>query len=144
VKVMEIGPGQAHRAHRAMRELRPGVGDAEAFTALVDGELRPGGYRLVGVFEDPEEDATAAAGFRVGRSLAWGRYLYVDDLVSLPRVRGRGHGRALLDWLRDRAREEGCGQVHLDSGTARHGAHRFYLAAGMVIPAFHFTEVLDD
>ncbi len=47
------------------------------------------------------------AGFRVMHSLAWGHYLYVDDLSTLPEARRRGHARALLDWLL----EEGGGSA---------------------------------
>ena len=31
---------------------------------------------------------------RLGENLAWGRYLYVDDLVTLPAQRSLGHGAA--------------------------------------------------
>ena len=55
----------------------------------------------------------------------------------------KGHGKALIDWLRDLARERGCTHLHLDSGTQRHRAHRFYLRQGMDIASFHFSEKLD-
>ena len=35
--------------------------------------------------------------------LAWGRFLYVDDLSTLPEARRRGYGMELLEWLRDEA-----------------------------------------
>lgn len=144
-KIAEIPVGETHRAHRAMLELRPDAGAVDAFAAMVDDELRPQGYRLIGVFDDNlAEDAVAVAGFRIARNLAWGRYLYVDDLVATPESRGRGHGRALMEWLRAEARLAGCCQLHLESGTQRHDAHRFYLASGMVISSFHFSQKLDD
>ena len=74
------------------------------------------GYRLVGAFEDGTPHALAVAGFRVGHMLARGRYLYVDDLSTLPEARRRGYGRQLLDWLADEARRLGCERLHLDSG----------------------------
>ena len=74
------------------------------------------GYRIVGVFEDETPHALAVAGFRVGHMLAWGRFLYVDDLSTLAEARRRGYGRQLLDWLADEARRLDCEQLHLDSG----------------------------
>ncbi|WP_017556358.1 GNAT family N-acetyltransferase [Nocardiopsis baichengensis] len=142
--VEEIPTGRTHLAHAAMAELRPFLTSADAFAKTVDDVLRPEGYRLAGVFEGPDRPARAVAGFRVGTSLMWGRYLYVDDLVTVADARGSGFGRMVMDWVRAEARAQGCGQVHLDSGTDRHPAHRFYLSSGMRIPAFHFTEVLDD
>jgi GNAT superfamily N-acetyltransferase len=44
--------------------------------------------------------------------------------------RGRGTGRALLEFALGRARERGCGVAQLTSGSFRPGAHRFYEALG--------------
>lgn len=135
--VKELLPGETALAHPAMRELRPAFSDMDEFVRQVDELQRPEGYRLAVSLEDAE--AVAAAGFRRSHSLSWGDHLYVDDLVTLPAHRGRGHARALLDWLHDEARRLGCAQLHLDSGTQRHDAHRLYLRSGMDITAFHFA-----
>ena len=81
----------------------------------------------------------AVAGFRVLENLAWGRFLYVDDLVTDEARRSHGHGEELFDWLVARARAAGCHQLHLDSGVQRFGAHRFYLARRMDITCHHFA-----
>ena len=78
---------------------------------LVDRVQRPNGYRLLAAFEPDVEHAVAVAGFRLAHSLAWGRYLYVDDLVTLPEARGRGHARGLLRWLAAEAERECCSFV---------------------------------
>ena len=125
-----------------MRELRPHWGDEAQFVQRVDEVQRPEGYRLVGVFEE-EPRALAVAGFRLGQNLAWGRFLYVDDLSTLPEARRRGYGRLLLDWLADEARRLECEQLHLDSGVGldRADAHRLYLNAGYVISSHHFARL---
>ena len=123
-----------------MRELRPHLASPEAYLAAVRRMGREGGYRLVGGFADGV--LVAVGGYRSGESLAWGRFVYVDDLVTAAVSRSTGAGRALLDWLRARAREAGCGQFHLDSGVQRHGAHRFYLRERMEIRCYHFAQDL--
>ncbi|TWH99996.1 acetyltransferase (GNAT) family protein [Luteimonas cucumeris] len=80
----------------------------------------------------------AYAGWRMHENLVYGRHMYVDDLVTDAGVRGRGHGKALLDWLKDEARRQGCARLMLDSGTHRKDAHAFYLREGLRIEAFHF------
>jgi GNAT superfamily N-acetyltransferase len=127
-----------------MRELRPHFAEEEAFVRRVDDVQRAEGYRLIGGFEEEEDDAVAVAGFRVGHLLAWGRFLYVDDLSTLPSVRRRGHGRALLDWLAEEARRLGCEQLHLDSGVGpeRFDAHRLYFNVGLAITSHHFARRL--
>jgi hypothetical protein len=40
------------------------------------------------------------------------------------------------------ARVEGCAEFHLDSGTHRLAAHRFYHRLGLGIASFHFQKKL--
>lgn len=72
-----------------------------------------------------------------------GRMLYVDDLVTLPARRSQGFGDKLMDFLMEQARREKCVEFHLDSGTQRKEAHRFYFRRGMLINAFHFGQPID-
>lgn len=100
------------------------------------------GYLLAAALEGAE--VRAVAGFRIAESLAWGRFLYVDDLVTDAAHRGEGHGSALLTWLIERAREAGCDELHLDSGVQRADAHRFYEGHGLTFASHHFRLRLGD
>lgn len=117
-----------------MHQLRPHI-DAAAWLPRVQRQMA-GGYRLA--FRQAAGAVRAVAGFRLGENLAWGRHLYVDDLVSDAAERSHGHGGALLAWLVALARQQGCAQFHLDSGVQRFGAHRFYLRHGLDITSHHF------
>lgn len=117
-----------------MQELRPHV-PREEFLARVRRQEQAG-YRLA--YLDAEQGPAAVAGFRTGESLAWGHFLYVDDLVTLPQCRSLGYGAKLLSWLKAYAAEAGCGQLHLDSGIQREAAHRFYEREGMERASYHF------
>jgi GNAT superfamily N-acetyltransferase len=143
-ELREIDRGETGLAFPAMQALRPHFEDEATFVERVDGPQRAEGYRLVGVFEDESPYALAVAGFRVGHMLAWGRYLYVDDLSTLPEARRRGYGRQLLDWLTEEARRLDCDQLHLDSGVTsdRYDAHRLYLNSGLAITSHHFARRL--
>ncbi|WP_338072645.1 GNAT family N-acetyltransferase [Halopolyspora algeriensis] len=136
--LVELDEYTVERAYPPMKELRPHLGSPEEFAALVQ-EQRPHGYRLVASL-DTSGAAVAVAGFRFGRCLAWGRYLYVDDLSTMPHMRRRGHAGALLRWIETEAHRLGCTQIHLDSGTQRHDAHRRYLGSGYVISSLHFVK----
>lgn len=140
IEVREILEGETERAAVAMLELRPRWDAAAAVVTFIDNSLRPAGYRLVGIFDGDRPDAVAAAGFRELRSLAWGHYLYVDDVSTVPTVRRSGHGEKLMDWLAEEARRLGCEGLHLDSGVAadRAPAHRLYMRNGLRISAHHF------
>jgi GNAT superfamily N-acetyltransferase len=139
--IREINQPDTALAFAAISTLRPAFESAEAFVRAVDDVQRPEGYRLLGAFAAGRPEAVAAAGFRVAHSLAWGRFLYIDDLVTVEQARRRGHGQALLSWLVGEGRRLGCDQLHLDSGVGseRHDAHRLYLNAGLQIAAHHFA-----
>jgi GNAT superfamily N-acetyltransferase len=143
-ELREIVPPDTALAFPAMQVLRPNFADETAFVERVDGVQRAEGYRLVGAFEDEPTHALAIAGFRIGHMLAWGRFLYVDDLSTLPEARRRGHGRQLLEWLAEEASRLGCEQLHLDSGVGpdRSEAHRLYFKAGLEITSHHFARRL--
>ncbi len=138
--IRELAAGETHLAYAAMLELRPKIGSSTAFVGTVNDKQRPQGYRLIASFDDDDEQAAGAAGFRVLDYLAWGHALYCDDLTTREKYRGRGHGGALMDWMVDEARRLGCGEFHLDSGVGpdRTTAHRLYFNKGMRISAFHF------
>jgi GNAT superfamily N-acetyltransferase len=143
-ELREILPPDTALAFPALQALRPHYVDEAAFVERVDEVQRREGYRLVGIFEEGTLHAVAIAGFRVGHMLAWGRYLYVDDLSTLSEARRQGHGRRLLEWLTEEARRLGCEQLHLDSGVGpdRTDAHRLYLNTGLALTSHHFARRL--
>ena len=131
---------EVQRCHPVMAELRPHV-TAENFLERVRRQESIAGYKLAYIIDG---DVKAVAGFRVSECLAWGKFLYVDDLVAKTDERSKGYGGELLDWLIEYARAEDCDQFHLDSGVQRFDAHRFYLRKRMIIEAHHFGLKLKD
>lgn len=124
------------RCFEVMRELRTVLTGAEEFVERVTRQQHEG-YRLA--FVEAENEVRALAGFRVSENLYSGRFLYVDDLVTRAADRSRGFAQMLFKWLIAEGRALGCGQLHLDSGVQRFGAHRFYLAQRMAITCHHFA-----
>jgi GNAT superfamily N-acetyltransferase len=121
-----------------MAELRPHLA-REAFLPTVRA-MQKDGLRLACIRE--EGRVVAVAGYRVSTNLFCGRHLYVDDLVTADAARSKGHGKALLAWLRAQAVAEDCDVFHLDSGMQRKRAHQFYLREGLEIAGYHFSERL--
>lgn len=121
--------------YAVMAELRPHV-QPEEFLARVKRQIEIAGYKLAYLADG---EVKAVAGFRISECLAWGRFLYVDDLVAKSDDRSKGFGGALFDWLVEYAKREMCDQFHLDSGVQRFAAHRFYLHKRMFIEGHHFS-----
>ena len=129
---------EIHRCFPVIAELRPHLVEAQ-FVARVRRQQGESGFQLAFV---EDGGVKSVAGFRIAEFLAWGKILYVDDLISTSAERSKGHGKLLLDWLVARARAAGCAQFHLDSGVQRFEAHRFYLRERMIISAHHFSMAL--
>ena len=126
------------RCFPVMRELRPALQEQD-FVARIRLQQSEG-YALALLEE--RGNVTTVSGFRVQQMLSSGKTMYVDDLVTAETARSRGHGRAMLAWLIERARTEACATFSLDSGTQRKDAHAFYLRERLRIAAFHFDRSL--
>jgi len=101
------------------------------------------GYRVA--YVQDEGKVLCVAGFVMGQKLAWRKHIYVDDLVTNEAHRSTGAGKFLIAWLKQYGLDNGCQQLHLDSGVTRFGAHRFYLREGFDITSHHFGIVeLDE
>lgn len=127
------------RCFPVVSELRPHLVPDEFLPRIrrMQGE----GFLLACLEEDRQ--VRAVAGYRYLDLLFSGTTLYVDDLVTDPRHRSRGHGAALFRWLREQARARGCTTLTLDSGVQRTEAHRFYFRQRMSIQGYHFSLPLD-
>ncbi|GAA1673271.1 GNAT family N-acetyltransferase [Glycomyces endophyticus] len=142
MEIIDIEPGDARLIEEllpVLRELRPNL-SAEDFAAVYD-EGHPQGLRFTAAYA--EGRCVGVTGWRTVANTNRLRMLYVDDLVTASAARSTGVGRALLGYLEARARELGCNALHLDSGTHRRDAHRFYMRERMTIMAFHFSKDLD-
>ena len=107
------------------------------FITQVQRQQQESNYQLV--YFQVDGIIQSVDGFRISESLAWGKFLYVDDLVSRSDDRSKGYGNELFNWLVNYARTENCQQLTLDSGVQRFAAHRFYLRQRMEITSHHFT-----
>jgi GNAT superfamily N-acetyltransferase len=119
-----------------MKELRTHL-ELPEFIDRVTRQQQQFGYRLA--YLETENAIVAVAGFRISENLAWGKFLYIDDLVSKTDARSCGYGAELFEWLVVQARTEKCHQLHLDSGVQRFAAHRFYLRQRMEISSHHLS-----
>ena len=124
-----------------LRQLRPHLVDPTDAVARVRRQQQSG-FRLAYLTDG--DAVVAVTGFRLLENLAWGRFLYVDDLVTDNARRSCGHGERLLAWLIEHAKQSGCDQVHLDSGVQRFDAHRFYLRHRFRITDHHFAIPLKE
>lgn len=106
--------------------------------SLIEQILEQQGHDYQIAYVEENGEVLCVAGFVMSKKLAWQKNIYVDDLVTGKTHRSLGAGKFLMDWLKNFARENGCQQIHLDSGVLRFAAHKFYLREGFNINSHHF------
>ena len=131
-------PDHIKRCAPVLRELRTFLTEAEIINRVQ--QQMTDGYRLA--YVEATDSVATVAGYRILRNLTYGKFLYVDDLVTRADNKRSGYAGQLLEWLCEHAREQGCLFLILDSGVQRFEAHRFYLAHQMDITAHHFARKL--
>jgi len=116
-------------------ELRPHLVE-RSFVDTIRRLMREQAYLLVYLADG---GLKAVAGIRTGEWLHSGRYLEVEELVTMQAARSLGYGASLFDWVLRYAAEEECAQVRLVSAASRSDAHRFYVHRGMSHDAHYFA-----
>jgi GNAT superfamily N-acetyltransferase len=122
--------------YTVLKQLRPHLINETSFVKQIHRQLAQG-YKLIAYVKNKK--VKAVIGFRFLEFLAWGKVLYIDDLITDSETRKLGYGTKLLEWVIQQARNKNCDQVHLDSGPQRYEAHRLYLNHGFKIIGYHFA-----
>ncbi len=122
-------------AYETYRHLRPHLNEDD-FVAQVLRQMTIGFQ--VFVIEEAGR-VMSVIGFRMQEHLAWGKIIYIDDLISHPDARGKGYASQLLEHVEAIAIENQCKALHLDSGYQRNAAHRLYVNHGYILDCHHFA-----
>lgn len=125
--------------YAVMRELRPHLKSEDEFMQRIGRAARQS-YRMLAAWD--EGRVVAIAGYRFQENLVYGKFLYVDDLVSTESQRGRRWGERLLKALEGVAEEAGMARLSLDTGMANARAQRFYFRQGLLTGAMGFGKAI--
>lgn len=103
-------------------------------------QMLPHNYGQVGVFEN--DVCLGISGFWIGTKLWCGKYLELDNIVVRTEARSIGVGQLLFDYLSNKAIEENCHMMSLDSYTTNYKAHKFFYNNDFAPKGFHFIKIL--
>ena len=86
------------------------------FEALLD-DMLPMGYRCIAAYDDGDT-LVGVSGFWVKSQFYCRKSMRIDNFIVDTSHRGKGYGKAMLDWLHAEGKKLGCKQVVLDSLTS--------------------------
>ena len=99
-------------------------------------------YGQVAVFEG--EECLGISGFWIGTKLWCGKYLELDNIVVRKEARSKGVGQVIFDYLTNKAMQENCHMMSLDSYTSNYKAHKFFYNNDFAPKGFHFIRILKE
>ncbi len=124
-----------------MRELRPQLDSADVMIERIN-RMSQQGYRLLALWDGA--DVMAIGGYRVQENLIYGRFLYLDDLVTRASARGERWGERVIVEVSRLAKQAGCAKLVLDTGLSNALAQRFYFRQGLLSSAMRFSKSLSE
>ena len=123
-----------------LQELYPSL-TPENYLADLKEMLPNNRYGQVAIFDG--DTCIGVSGYWIGTKLWCGKYLEIDNLVVSAKVRSKGVGKMIFDYLAEKAKQEECSMVSLDSYTSNFKAHKFFYNEGFAPKGFHFINILD-
>lgn len=132
-------PDAIKLCYSSMHELRPHIGDIEAFVQQIFRQQQQGYQLLAALIRN---EVVGIIGYRLQENFLHGKFLFVDDLTVLLKFRGHGFGSLLLSASRERAIEAGCSYFVLATGIHKVKAQKLYFREGLLPYAIGFEEKL--
>lgn len=104
--------------------------------------MLPHNYSQLAVFD--QDECIAICGIWIGNKLWVGKYLELDNIVVKEAYRSRGVGDLIFKTLEQKALQENCNMLSLDSYTSNFKAHKFFYNQGYSPKGFHFIKLLNE
>ncbi|MES2800516.1 MAG: GNAT family N-acetyltransferase [Bacteroidota bacterium] len=99
------------------------------------------GYGQVAVFEN--EECLGLTGFWINKKLWCEKYLEIDNFIVREKHRSKGVGQFIIDYLVQKAKNENCSIITLDSYRDNTKAHQLFLRNEFQPKGIHFVKFLD-
>lgn len=110
----------------------------ENFLKFIDEILAEENYQMIGAYID--EKLVGIAGYWVLTRFYSGKYVQVGNMVVDDKYRNKGIGKALLSFIENEGKKQGCEHFILDSRLDNTKSHDFYKREGFEIMGYHFMK----
>jgi len=136
MQIRELDLKELYTAYDLVKQLRVALSYKEFEDLIYD--MREMEYKMIGIFDN--EKLITYAGVSVQTNLYHKRHLYVYELVTDEKYRGKKYGKMMLEYLHDYAKMGMCENIVLSSNLQREKAHQFYEKYGFSKKSFVFLK----
>jgi len=138
MQIREMSLKELDIIYKLMAQLRPMLTFKEFDDLVYD--MRHMDYKMIGMLERGE--LVTFAGVAVQTNFYHKRHLFVFDLVTDTKHRGKKYGEEMLEYLKSYAKTAMCENIVLSSNFEREDAHRFYEKNGFEKKSFMFLKAI--
>ncbi len=138
MQIRELNLKELDVVYEVLSQLRVDLSFKEFDDLVYD--MRHIDYKMIGLLE--RDKLITYAGVAIQTNFYHKRHLYVYDLVTDEKQRGKGYGKEMMLYLNDYAKTAMCENIVLSSGLQRADAHRFYENDGFYKKSFLFVKPL--
>ena len=103
------------------------------------------GYKMAGVFENPEIEngrCIGVVGIRIIRKMQYGKTLEIEDFMIDRKKRGIGVGKMLIRWVDWQAMNFGCKNLIGNLQTKRQESQKIFSREKFILDGFLFKKSL--
>ena len=136
MQIRELDLKELEMAYDLVSQLRTELSYKEYEDLIYD--MRHMDYKMFGIME--RDKLITYAGASICTNLYHKRHLYVYDLVTDEKCRGKNYGETMLDYLVDFAKIAMCENMVLTSGLMKEDAHKFYTNYGFEKKSYVFVK----
>lgn len=104
--------------------------------------MKQSNYHCIGVFED--EELVAISGVWLLHKHYIGKHIEADNVIVHPTQRGKGYGKALIDWMHAWAQNKGNVAIELNAYVWDESAKLFWEKHGYKQVGAHYRKVLSE
>ena len=138
MQIREMTLKELDTVYEVLSQLRVGLSFKEFDDLVYD--MRHMDYKMIGLLHRGE--LITYAGVSVQTNFYHKRHLYVFDLVTDEKHRGKKHGEEMLEYLHTYAKTAMCENIVLSSGFEKEEAHKFYETNGFLKKSFVFKKTI--
>ncbi len=135
MQIREMTLKELYTVYDVVKQLRTELTYKEFEDLIYD--MRHMEYKMFGILERGE--LVCYSGAAVQTNLYHKRHLYIFDLVTDEKYRGKGYGKMMLEYLHDFAKTAACENLVLSSGLQKQKAHSFYEKSGFLKKSYLFV-----
>lgn len=139
IKIKDIDDEDIKKSYYLIIQSYPDL-DEKEYSDIVKEMTKLSNFKMIGTFVDGK--IVGISGYVISRMFYCSKFLRISNLIVDKNHRNRRIGTKMIDFLEEKARNNNCKHIILDSFIGNKKSHSLYFREGFFIRGFHFMKKL--